>query len=113
MHLENIAIFVLGLLLGYLAWHLVMRNARGQLTVDGFIAVLAVFAGGGLIKLFRDFLRSFNDVWWYPLGLGCGVLLYMILSLLNGLTSGGETAAGDAGQVFPNAFGLFKRSRRT
>jgi hypothetical protein len=110
MHAEPLAIFLLGLLMGYMSWHFVMRGARGQISPEVFAAVLGVLAGGALIRLFEDFLRTFNDVWWYPIGLVVGVGLYILVGLINDATPGGTSPSDDSGRVFPTVFGVFKRS---
>ncbi|MDQ3877761.1 MAG: hypothetical protein M3290_05355, partial [Actinomycetota bacterium] len=106
MHVESVGIFCLGLFLGYLGWYFVVRLGAGQVSADTFASVVGVFVGGAVLALLKEFLIVKTDVWWYPIGLVCGFLAYVIARWINAKTPGGETPPpAGGGPIFPTAMG--------
>jgi hypothetical protein len=73
--------FCLGIFVAYMVWYFVVRLQAAAYTVKTLSAVLALIAGGVVIRFLESDQVGKGARWWYPIGLVAGLVLFAIARL--------------------------------
>lgn len=84
MSVEAFGIFSLGVFIGYLTWFFVRRLA--SFTTEALTAIVGVVVGGLVVNFLDDNVGDESGIWWYPIGLLVGFVIYSLLQWLSSRT---------------------------
>ena len=92
-------IFALGVVIGYAVWFWLVRVASP--TAATVTEAIALLVGGVAIKFVADNSKSVKDgdIWWYAIGLLCGLFLFMLARVLKDGWVGLPASLGFSRQV--------------
>jgi TRAP-type C4-dicarboxylate transport system permease small subunit len=101
------ACLVLGVVMMYLAMMYITRQVEKDSTAKGLRGFVGILLGGTVLSFaITELGAGTEELAWYAIGLGVGLVVYIVLHALNQIW---KRLTGETGDLFP----LLRRFRRT